>query len=424
MTLYFNRHHGLNVPMQAVTWAAPFVVASLDGTEDAPNSSVCGCCLPPLAGLDAPVNSVHYTLPDGRTATGHWIVPMGKGQWTSPANYFAYCFDRDRKLVATWTHIHPFAETLTLRAYDTGSCSPRDIFVSHIDNMKDAVGVTNIENLSTPKGIPMPASSKYELVVQYDNTSGKKQDAMATMGLYLTAPEWRLPDWALAKPEQKLFCGIPTNNMKVSADVAQAQPAAPAAPAAPADPAQYALFNQLPSFKGAASPTDKPYRVEMVTSKGTVVFRVEPSWAPKTAAALKPLFEKNLYGGRDFIRVEPGFVIQSPELLPSSLSEKDRSLLYRLPAEIKAGLHHQPGVLSMALWAGHDESATSSFSFLLGNAPHLDGQYTIFAKIENWDAAKSILDAIVAGAANGEKTTIIKTTLLDDQSLVAVSGSN
>jgi cyclophilin family peptidyl-prolyl cis-trans isomerase len=431
VTLYFNRHQGLNVPLKALTWTAPFVAPLLDAADDASDmkSPDCPCCLPPSAGLDAPSNTGRYTLPDGRTATGHWIVPPGIHSWNNPASSFAIGFGQNRKLIAAWVHVHPFAQTMTLRAYDKDDCSkPRDLYTCNITCPKVGVGLSHIDSLSTPEGIPMPASSKYEVTVTYNNTSGKKQDSMAVMGLFMTAPEWRLPEWAMVRQNGNMFCGVKTASMKdanTTVQQTQAQPATTQIPqAATADPAQYALFNQLPSFKGAASPTDKPYRVEMVTSKGTIVFRVEPSWAPKTAAAMKPLFENNLYGGRDFIRVEPGFVIQSPELLPSSLSEKDRSLLYRLPAEIKAGLHHQPGVLSMALWAGHDESATSSFSFLLGNAPHLDGQYTIFAKIENWDAAKSILDAIVAGAANGEKTTIIKTTLLDDQSLVAVSGSN
>src|SRR5690606_4984312 len=38
-------------------------------------------------------------------------------------------------------------------------------------------------------------------------------------------------------------------------------------------------------------------------------------------------------------------------------------------------------VLSMARADGDRNSATSSFSILLGKAPHLDGEYTIFGRV-------------------------------------------
>jgi cyclophilin family peptidyl-prolyl cis-trans isomerase len=343
-------------------------------------------------------------MTNGLMASGHWVVPPGRFSWNNPAKEYAIGFDRDRKLVAAWVHIHPFAETMSLRAYDLGSSTPREVFCSHIKSFKKGVGLIHIDTLSIPQGIPMPASSDYEVAVTYNNTSGRKQDAMATMGLYMTAPEWRMPEWALTNPTCNLFCGI------------TARPAATAVAAAPkiaTDPTSKALFRRLPPFTGPASAADKPYRIEMATSKGTIVFRVEPSWAPKTAAALKPLFEKNLYAGRNFFRAEPGFVVQTPEISPESLPSADeRNLLHRLPAEISDEVRHEPGVLSMARWESYPESATSSFSFILGSQEHLDGKYTIFAKVEHWDETSKIFQSIIESAQSSQPATIISTRLL------------
>jgi len=437
VTLYFNRHHGLISPMNAVMWAAPFIAPPIDGVKEVANLPDCACCALPNLAVDAPANFHNglYKMPDGRTATGHWIVPPGKNSWSNPVRYFSSGFDQDRKLVAAWAHIHSFCETLTLRAFDKGCSAPREVFTSHVQNVKKGIGLAHIETLSADNGgIPMPASSNYELQVTYNNTSGQPQTSMAVMGLYMTAPEWRLPEWATIQQTGDLFCGIPNNTIKTGTGtvgmmsvgeapkVAEAQVQATAAEPQD-DGSKSALFNRLPSFTGPASPEDKPYRVEMVTSKGTIIFQVQPSWAPKTAAALKPLFSKNLYGGRDFISITAGFIVQAPEILPETVADADRTLLYRLPVETKEDVRHEPGVLSMTLWSGHPESATSGFSFVLTQASQLDGKYTIFGKVDKWEESQKTFAAIQEAANRGEKVTIVKTQVLD-QKLVASSGTN
>lgn len=423
ITLYFNRHLALNVPLQAVTWTVPFVAPPIDGDGAAP-SKLCTCCATPAMGLDArPDARGRFTMKDGRTASGHWVIPPGQWSWSNPVREFTNGLDRDRKLVATWTHVHPFAERVTLRAFDEGCTSPRDVFASQIKNVAQGVGLAEIGGLSIEKGIALPASSNYEIAVLYNNTSGVRQDAMASMGLYLTAPEWRLPPWTLTKQTGDLFCGVPQENLapasvapkSLAPEATATTTATQAAKAATSveERAKNALFHRLPRFTENASPDDPPYRVKVSTTDGSFVFRVEPAWAPKTAATLKPLFARNLFANVAMTRGVPGFVLQVPHIIPESMpAVADRKFFYRLPAEPRSDLNHVAGMLSMAMWEGLPDSVTSSFSFMLGPARHLDGKYTIFGQIEDWENASQIVHAGVAAARDGRPSKIVRTEVL------------
>lgn len=85
-----------------------------------------------------------------------------------------------------------------------------------------------------------------------------------------------------------------------------------------------------------------------------------------------------------FSRLEPGFVLQTSvaqdRLVP--LTNQQNGMLHPLPGEFSQVLKHSRGVLSMGRNDGQPDSAESSFSILLGDAPHLDGQYTIFGHVE------------------------------------------
>ncbi|GFH10220.1 PPIase cyclophilin-type domain-containing protein [Haematococcus lacustris] len=52
----------------------------------------------------------------------------------------------------------------------------------------------------------------------------------------------------------------------------------------------------------------------------------------------------------------------------------------KVPLEVVQGVKHHAGVLSMGRY-DDPNSGTSSFSMLLGDAPHLDMQYTIFGQV-------------------------------------------
>lgn len=62
------------------------------------------------------------------------------------------------------------------------------------------------------------------------------------------------------------------------------------------------------------------------------------------------------------------------------VSDKNRAVFGKhIPGEF-SNLPHKKGILSMARFTDPN-SGTTSFSILLGNAPHLDGQYAVFGRV-------------------------------------------
>jgi len=61
------------------------------------------------------------------------------------------------------------------------------------------------------------------------------------------------------------------------------------------------------SSQSAAAP---PYRVSLLTSKGTVVVEVDPRLAPNGAQRFHQLVQAKYFDGARFYRVVPGFVVQ------------------------------------------------------------------------------------------------------------------
>jgi peptidylprolyl isomerase/peptidyl-prolyl cis-trans isomerase B (cyclophilin B) len=127
-------------------------------------------------------------------------------------------------------------------------------------------------------------------------------------------------------------------------------------------------------------------KVEIITSKGPVVVELFPDVAPKHVEAFKTLVQKGFYNGLKFHRVVPGFVAQTGD--PTGTGTGGPG--YTLKAEFN-NKPHKRGALGMARSASPD-SAGSQFYFVLEDAPHLDGNYTVFGQVisgmENIDKIK------------------------------------
>ncbi len=138
----------------------------------------------------------------------------------------------------------------------------------------------------------------------------------------------------------------------------------------------------------ADSPDDNPLiskeRLVLHTIAGDIVLALYPTLAPKTCAQLLKLARMGVYDTTHFFRVESGFVLQlgvaEDRLRP--LSDVQKAAIVKIPAEIDPVLKHHPFILSMAHEDGNLDSAETSFSILLADAPHLDGKYTIFGHVE------------------------------------------
>ena len=153
-----------------------------------------------------------------------------------------------------------------------------------------------------------------------------------------------------------------------------------------------------------------------------MVFELFPEVAPKHVAQVAKLAAADLYDSTRFARLEKGFVLQvstvQDRLTP--LSAEQEALVRRIPAEFSS-LPHKRGVLSMARADDDPDSAESSFSILLGDAPHLDGRYTVFGRlVSGSDALDALEEEAVTGNTPLRRLTIAGIDLVDE----AGGGSN
>lgn len=124
-------------------------------------------------------------------------------------------------------------------------------------------------------------------------------------------------------------------------------------------------------------------RIRLRTSMGDIVLALYPEVAPKHVAQILRLVKLGVYDGMHFHRVEPGFVAQlsGHHDRETPLTPGQAAAVTRIPAEFSS-IRHRRGILSMARFDDPD-SAETSFSILLGPAPHLDGKYTVFGHVES-----------------------------------------
>jgi cyclophilin family peptidyl-prolyl cis-trans isomerase len=147
------------------------------------------------------------------------------------------------------------------------------------------------------------------------------------------------------------------------------------------------LFAVLAITSVKANPKLRLSRERMVfqTDHGSIHMAFYPDVAPITVAHLIKLGDLGAYNSVDFFRVDAGFVAQVSEITsarevpldPVQRAEAEK----RVPLEVRADVKHDKrGILSMAR-SDDPNSGGSSFSILLGAAPHLDMQYAIFGEV-------------------------------------------
>ena len=119
----------------------------------------------------------------------------------------------------------------------------------------------------------------------------------------------------------------------------------------------------------------KSYLATIETVKGTIRAELYPKLAPEHVNSFVFLACQGFFDGLTFHRYEPGFVIQGGD--PKGNGSGGPG--YTLPAEFNA-TKHTLGILSMAR-TSDPNSAGSQFFIMLGDAPHLDNQYSVFGKV-------------------------------------------
>ncbi|XAR65175.1 Peptidylprolyl isomerase [Bertholletia excelsa] len=143
--------------------------------------------------------------------------------------------------------------------------------------------------------------------------------------------------------------------------------------------ARFGAFAQDPELGSA--------RVVFQTTYGDIEFGFYPNVAPKTVEHIFKLVRLGCYNTNHFFRVDKGFVAQVADVVggrTAPMNEQQREEAEKKIVGEFSRVKHVRGILSMGRFSDPD-SAQSSFSILLGDASHLDGQYAIFGKLTKGD---------------------------------------
>nr|AAV88079.1 putative cyclophilin type peptidyl-prolyl cis-trans isomerase [Ipomoea batatas] len=125
----------------------------------------------------------------------------------------------------------------------------------------------------------------------------------------------------------------------------------------------------------------------MQTNYGDIEFGFYPRVAPRTVEHIFKLVRLGCYNTNHFFRVDKGFVAQVADVVGGRtvpMNEEQRVEAEKTVKGEFSDVKHVRGILSMGRYSDPD-SASSSFSMLLGDAPHLDGQYAVFGKVTKGD---------------------------------------
>lgn len=407
--LYFIKDSNLVYPIKALTWSVPFMTVVVDkDTAEAKETEHHN--LPDCSGMSAGVtapNAVPGSLSTdslGRKVDGHWVVPPGTTTYTSPITDL-YCpgfADKDRKIIAAWSHVHPMCAQASLVSCD-GQKRTKIFSATVKTDAKKGLEIKHIDDVLSAQGILMPHGHHYELEATYVNNTGKPLDSMVTEGIFFADDTFARPAWVANGRNQsnQAFCGVSAPHLSVNNGQCAVVSPAPAATGTSLSPVG---ISSLPLFD---TRTDgplltAPVEMELLTSAGKIHLMLDPSLAPVHASQMYRLFKAGAFNGTAICRYEPNYLLQlsnAEDKAPGqrAIPEQVRSLLRRLPLEVSAQKTHQVshtrGVLSMARWDDND-SAVSSFSIMLADAAHLNDNYTIFGRLVPDDVTLQTISAI------------------------------
>jgi len=135
----------------------------------------------------------------------------------------------------------------------------------------------------------------------------------------------------------------------------------------------------------------------MELKTGNVIIELYPDKAPQHVERIKTLTRQGFYDGVVFHRVIDGFMVQGGDPTGTGMGGSE---MPDLPAEFN-DVKHIRGVASMAR-SQSPNSANSQFFIMLGDATHLDGQYTAWGRVID---GMDNVDKIKKGAGgNGQVT--------------------
>ena len=129
--------------------------------------------------------------------------------------------------------------------------------------------------------------------------------------------------------------------------------------------------------EGVVMAIDPENSIQIELKDGNVIIELLPDIAPNHVNRIKELAREGFYDGVPFHRVIEGFMAQTGD--GENRNGTGGSTKPDLKNEF-GDTPHLRGTVSMARTADPD-SANSQFFICFAEAPHLDGQYTVFGQV-------------------------------------------
>ena len=141
------------------------------------------------------------------------------------------------------------------------------------------------------------------------------------------------------------------------------------------------------------------------TSKGTVTIAMRPDLAPNHVARIKELVRDKFYDGVVFHRVIDGFMAQTGDPTGTGSGGSGKKLKAEFSKE-----SHVRGTCSMAR-AMDPDSGDSQFFICFGEAPWLNGEYTVWGQVTD---GMDNVDQIKRGEPVSDPDKIVSAKLAAD----------
>jgi len=227
----------------------------------------------------------------------------------------------------------------------------------------------------------------------------KQPSALAQLQPLLKDPSWRVREQAYESI--KVLAGLQrTDHLgAIPAEIETPKPVPlnteaplprPAGLGPPRKPVAADARLDLPLSAATTALVDGPMpgphpRVRIGTTKGTIVVRLYPEWAPLTVANFLNLVDRGYFDNLRWFRIVPDFVTQTGD--PHDDGEGDAG--YMIPAE-ENPLEQRSGVISMGLNYTDPpnahairDSAGTQFYITVSPQLHLNRDFTVFGEIES-----------------------------------------
>jgi peptidylprolyl isomerase len=146
---------------------------------------------------------------------------------------------------------------------------------------------------------------------------------------------------------------------------------------------------------------DKANAIVVDTTKGRIIFKLRTDLAPLHAERIKQLARDGFYNNVPFHRVMDGFMAQTGD--GQKFNGTGGSKYPNLKAEFSS-VPFKRGVVGMARRGDSVDTANSQFFFMFGDAPSLNGQYTVIGEVVSGMDVVDKLKKAPPGSPGGEVT--------------------